>query len=125
MGTEGTAGPLRRDQALAFIMAQIASGRGSPSMVEIANHLGVGASRARQLVDKLCQLGAIDRIPGTQRAIRVRDVAQSRQQLANVLRALGWVAADAGGELRSAAIGGELLTIVAVLNHVPDPAEAD
>lgn len=125
MGAEGAARPLRRDEALAFIMAQIASGRGSPSMVEIANHLGVGASRARQLVDKLCQLGAIERIPGTQRAIRVRDVAQSRHQLANVLRALGWVAADAGGELCNGAIGGELMAIVAVLNHVPDPAEAD
>lgn len=98
-------------------MAEIARGRGSPSMVEIARHLGVSSTRAKQLVDDLRRGGAIERTPGTQRAIRVCDVAQSRQQLADVLRALGWVAADAGGELRGA-IGGETMPIVAVLGHV-------
>lgn len=119
MEAESAASPLRRDQALAFIMAEIARGRGSPSMVEIARHLGVSSTRAKQLVDDLRRVGAIERTPGTQRAIRVCDVAQSRQQLADVLRALGWVAADAGGELRGA-IGGETMPIVAVLGHVSD-----
>lgn len=93
---------LRRDQVLAFVIEQIARHGLSPTMGEIARELNISDSRAKQLMGQLVEKGVIDRVPGSIRGLRVRDMAESRRQLAEVLRRLGWAASDPVGELRGA-----------------------
>ena len=87
----------RRDEVLAFIVAEIVRTGASPTIQEIADALDprVSKPRVRQLLEQLETEGAIHRVPGTQRAIRVRDVYETRRTLVEACRTLGWITADA------------------------------
>lgn len=106
---------LKRDQALAFVIEQITMHGLAPTMGEIARELRISNSRAKQLIVQLVETGAIDRAPGSVRGLRVRNVAESRLQLTEVLRRLGWPAADPASELRSAP---NYPPMVAIIAHV-------
>ncbi|WP_394648900.1 LexA family protein [uncultured Sphingomonas sp.] len=109
--------PLRRNQVLAFVIEQIARHGLSPTMGEIARELRVSNSRAKQLIVQLVESGVIDRVPGSVRGLRVRNVAESRLQLTEVLQRLGWPAADPAGELRSAPDYPRMIAIVAHVEY--------
>lgn len=116
---EPSPAPRQRDHALAFVIEQVARFGVAPSMAEIARQLGVSSSRAKQLVAQLVTAGAIERTPGAVRGLRVRDVAECRMHLADVLRRMGWIAADPLGEIRSVV---ERYDLVAILELPPVPA---
>lgn len=61
----------REAEALAFIERHLETLGYSPTMDEIAGALGVGGTRARQLVHRLAQRRAIERKAGAQRGISV------------------------------------------------------
>lgn len=105
----------RQAEALAFIIGEIVEKRTSPTFGEIARHLSVSQTRAKTLVADLIERGLVSRTPGAQRALRVNNVADSRRQLAEILRDLGWIAADAEDELRAAAW--PKLALVGVVTH--------
>ena len=105
----------RRDQVLAFVIEQIVRYGVAPSMGEIAREFDLSKSRATQLVGQLVEAGVIDRVPGAVRGLRVRNVAESRLQLTEVLRRLGWPAADPAGELRSTP---DYPPMIAIVSHV-------
>lgn len=113
---------LRRDQVLAFVIEQIARHGLPPTNSEIARALSISVTRAKHLVGQLVEGGVIERTPGSVRGLRVRDMDGSRRQLAEVLRRLGWAAADPAGELRTA-LGSPML--VAIIGHVPDGLHAN
>ena len=94
------AAPRRRDQALAFIVEQIARYGACPTLDEIGDALKVSKPRARELVDQLVRDGLIERRPGAQRNLRVRDLTHCRSVLEVALRNLGWQAAEPMGELQ-------------------------
>lgn len=86
------AAPPRRVEALAFIIGRIRSGGTSPSYGEIGRAMNpqVDRGRARQYVDQLVKLGVIDRDPGAQRGIRVRDLGACCALIDSALGAGGW-----------------------------------
>lgn len=86
--------PLRRDQALAFIIERIVRTGNSPSFGDIARELKVSHTRSKQLVAQLIEDGTIEKTPGAQRSFRVRDLAASRSHLDQALRRLGWHTAN-------------------------------
>lgn len=86
-----TATPRKRDVALAFIMERIARTGRPPSLREIGHELKVSVTRVQTLLGQLERDGAIERTPGVQMGIRLRDVAASREHLTEVLRRLGFV----------------------------------
>lgn len=90
----------RRDDALAFIIEQIARYGICPSYGEIGRHLELSVTRIRQLVQQLVDEGAVERVPGAKRQFRVRDMAASRDMLGQALQRLGWVQAPAMGALQ-------------------------
>lgn len=82
--------PRKKDIALAFIMERIAKDGVSPSLREISRELAVSVARVQVLLRQLEADGAIERTSGSQRSLRVCDVARSRQGLTEVLRRLGF-----------------------------------
>lgn len=105
----------RRDQAYAFITTFLIERGYSPSIVEIADGLGVGKTRAKALLHQLAVLKMIERVPGSQRAIRVPGL--SEQLVIDKLRADGWKV-DRDLEVVQACPQ-EHLALVAILEHVP------
>lgn len=99
MGAQGTAKPRRRDEALAFIIDRLVKTGSSPTFEEIGAELGVSKARAQQLVDQLITHGIIEKVPGAQRALRIRDVVHARRLLDEFMRALGWAVAAPLGTL--------------------------
>jgi len=94
--------PLRRDQALAYIIEHIVRHGFSPTYEEIGQALGgISGPRVRELVDQLIKLGAVSKTAGTQRNLRVNDLDASRHHLTEAMRRLRWAAADAMGDLRA------------------------
>ena len=92
----GTAAP-RRYEALAFIIERLVRSGSAPTYEEIGERLSVSKARAQQLVDQLIVDKIIEKVPGTQRALRVRDVSRSREIVDEFARSLGWsVAAPLG-----------------------------
>lgn len=77
---------MRRTDALDYIASRIVAGSGSPSFTEIAAALHVSPSRAKSLVSQLVREGAIQRVPGSQRAIAVRDDAALRRAVLRYTR---------------------------------------
>ena len=106
--------PRKKDIALAFIMKRIVRTGTSPSLGEIAAELRVSSSRVKALVAQLEADGRIERRPGAQRALTVRDVAGTRAMLTSVVARLGW------------AVNGEPplpqghLPMLPALEHIPD-----
>lgn len=105
----------RRDQAFAFITNFLMERGYSPSIVEIADGLGVGKTRAKALLHQLAVLKMIERVPGSQRAIRVPGL--SEQLVIDKLRAGGWKV-DRDLEVLEACPQ-EHLALVAILEHIP------
>lgn len=87
--------PLRRDEALAYIMEHIVRHSSSPTLDEIGIALGgISKKRVSELITQLIVRGSIVKTAGKQRNLRVRDVSSSRQHLTEVMRRLQWTAAD-------------------------------
>lgn len=105
----------RRDQAYSFITTFLMERGYSPSIVEIADGLGVGKTRAKALLHQLAVLKMIERVPGSQRAIRVPGL--SEQLVIDKLRADGWKV-DRDIEVVEPCPQ-EHLALVAILEHVP------
>ncbi|WP_373928672.1 hypothetical protein QTN93_00490 [Sphingomonas aerolata] len=89
----------RRDQALAFIIERIARSGTSPTFEEIGVRLNVSSTRAKELVAQLIERNLVEKTPGAQRSLRVRDVAGSRALLDETMRRLGWAVAQPMGSL--------------------------
>lgn len=98
MGASPT--PRRRDEALAFIIDRLVKTGTAPSYDEIGRELRVSKIRARQLVDQLIADGTIEKTPGSQRALRIRDVVHARWIIDQFARSLGWIVASPLGELQ-------------------------
>lgn len=92
--------------------------RVSPTAAEIARHFGFSEARAKQLVKQLIAEGAVARTPGAKRGLRVRDVSDTRHQLQEVMRRLGWCTADPLGSLQPP-LPNSQLSLIAVLDHIP------
>ncbi|SEM73382.1 hypothetical protein SAMN05192583_1033 [Sphingomonas gellani] len=75
---------------LAYIIERIARDGVSPTLEEIAFALKISKGRAHQLIGQLVADGRLERRPGAQRRLVVRDVAASREVLSEVLNRLGW-----------------------------------
>jgi DNA-binding GntR family transcriptional regulator len=111
--------PLRRDQALAFIIDRIVRTSICPTLDEISQALGVSKPRVRELIDQLVDAGLIERTVGTQRNLRVRDVAHCRSMLEVSLRRLGWATVGAAGSLEPP-LPKVQLPMLAPFEHIPD-----
>lgn len=84
--------PPRREEALAIIVERIARYGVSPTYDEIGDAMRppVRRTRARQFVDQLVAIGTVERVPGSQRGIRVRDVERRRAIIETALGNGGW-----------------------------------
>lgn len=116
-----TAAPLRREELLAFLVEQLARGRGCPTYAEMGQAMGVAETRARQLVDQLVSIGIVEKTPGRQRNLIIRDVTLAREIVVQVFRKIGGLAAAPLGELMGHCAQAQL-PIVAVLEHTPGTA---
>lgn len=114
--------PLRRDQVLAYIIECIVRYRAAPTYGEIALALNMSENRAKELVDQLVERGRVEKVYGRTRGLRVRDVAGSRLVLDDVLRQLGWIAADPMGDLEQLPLPDGRLTLLPPFEHLPDAA---
>ena len=120
--TEGTLS--RKAQALAFITDYILREGHSPAMGDIARGLGVGRTRAKNLVHQLAVDKMIERAPGAQRGISVPGLAQ--QQMIEQLRREGWtVDQDVKHAGRAYPCPQEHLPLVTIIAHIPDPVAGD
>lgn len=84
----------RRDEVLAYVVAEIVRTGASPTIQEIADELKVSTVRVRQLRQQLVAEGVIYVVPGTQRGIRVHDLEETRRELVDACRRLGWKTPD-------------------------------
>lgn len=110
---------LRRDEVLAFIIERIARFGVGPTYDEISNELSVSPSRAKELVGQLIERGIVEKTPGGQRSLRVRDVAGARNALEAVMRRLGWITAEPMGGLQHPLPNGQL-PVLPPFEHLPD-----
>lgn len=124
--------PMRRkDEAYAFICERLVSTGVSPSLGEIAAHLGVSLTRAKALVHQLSREQMIHRNPGAHRAITVPGLFD--ELVIADLRRKGWtvdrdVLAEPAlpkGHLPLVAIVGHDPAILAGDHHVDLPAGGD
>lgn len=101
----------------AFICDELAHGRGSPSITEIARRFGFSITRAKQLVDRLVKGGWITRAAGAQRAIQVPG--RARAHAIEILRAEGFAVDE---DLLEVSGGFPKLQLPALpdLVHIPD-----
>jgi SOS-response transcriptional repressor LexA len=123
------AAPLRRDEALAFIIEHIVRHGFSPTLEEIAQALGgISTARVKELIAQLVKLKAVSKTPGTQRNLRVNDLTACRHHLTEAMRRLRWSAAEAMGDLEAplprvptiAPLPQEKLPRVPTIAHLPD-----
>ena len=111
--------PLRRDEALAFIIDRIVRTGICPTLDEIGVALAVSKPRVRELVDQLVDAGVVERTIGSQRNLRVKNVAHCRSMLEMSLRRLGWSTAEPSGEL-APPLPNVQLPMLAPFEHLPD-----
>lgn len=111
----------RKLQALDFIKRYIAQWHHSPSLGELASHLGVSRQRAHALVERLSDEQQIRRVPGKQRGIVLVDHGQAISEADMLVRLakLGWRFAADSKALSPLTKKG--LLDLAVLDHKPDP----
>lgn len=64
-------GMTRPVETFAFICIELVRKNRSPSLEDVARHLGVAKSRARDLVGELRHAGVVLQVPGAQRALVV------------------------------------------------------
>lgn len=110
---------LRRDEVLAFIIERIARFGVGPTYDEISNEMSVSPSRAKELVGQLIERGIVEKTPGGQRSLRVRDVAGARNALEAVMRKLGWITAEPMGGLDYPLPNGQL-PVLPPFEHLPE-----
>ncbi len=113
----------RREEALAFIVDRIARSGISPSYDEIGNAMTprVGKTRARQLVNQLIGIGVIERDPGSQRGIRIRDVVRCRAMIEAALGMTGWWHSYPLGSMQPPTpCTNEQLPLMPAFEHFPD-----
>lgn len=111
----------RRDQALAFIIERIARTGTSPTFDEIGIRLDVSSTRAKELVAQLIERGLVEKTPGAQRSLRVRDVSGSRALLDETMRRLGWAVAQPLGVLvQPPPVPEGQLPVIPPFEHLPD-----
>lgn len=115
----GIPAPLRRYEALAFIVDRIVRSGISPSADEIGRHMGVSSTRAKEFITQLEKERLVERTPGAQRSLRVRDVARSRSLFEECLRRIGWTGAEPLGQLGDPVPEGQLSRLPA-FEHLPD-----
>lgn len=116
--------PPRREEALAYIVERIARSGISPSYAEIGRAMRprVGKTRVRDLVNELIVLQVLDRDPGSQRGIRIRDVVRCRSMIENALGIGGWWHAPPLGSLAPPDGFDALeLPLMPAFEHLPDP----
>jgi SOS-response transcriptional repressor LexA len=112
--------PRRRDEALAFIIDRLVKTGTSPSYDEVARELSVSKPRAQELVKQLIADGVIEKTPGAQRALRIRDVVRARSIVEQFARSLGWtVAPQLSFELQKPFTHVQLPMLPA-FEHLPD-----
>lgn len=111
----------RRDEALAFIVDRIVRTGTAPSYEEIGRGLRprVSKARAQELVGQLIAEGVIEKTPGAQRALRVRDVSRARAIVDSFARALGWTVATPLGELEPP-LPQVQLSVLKPFRHLPE-----
>lgn len=109
-------GATRKMEAFVFVVGQLVTEGRSPSLEEIARHLGVAKSRARQLVSTLRQEGAVLQTPGAQRALTVPGL--ERYIAIQRLRGYGFVVDEDLMRVRPSTF--VHLPIVAVIEHRRD-----
>ena len=121
MGAElqAAAAPLRRAEALAFIIERIIRTGTSPSSGDIGRALKVSRTRAQQLVEQLIGEKVLERTPGS-RSLRIRDLAHCRHIIVATLRDLGLTVAEPMGELQRP-LSLEQLPMLPPFEHLPDP----
>ena len=105
---------------MAFIIEHIVRHQVSPTLDEIAARLVVSKPRARELVDQLVEGGQVERTPGAQRNLRVRDVSGSRVGLEDALRHLGWTTAPPMGHDLQKPLPNVQLPIFPPFDQIPD-----
>jgi len=91
----------------------------SPSTPEIGRALKISDARVKQLVAQLIQEGALERTYGAHRGLRVRDMAQSRYELAEALRRLGWSTSEPMASL-SSTFPNRQVPLLPPFEHLPD-----
>ena len=111
--------PRRRDEALAFIIDRLVKTGIAPSYDEIGRELRVSKARARELIAELIADGTIERTPGAQRALRIRDVVHARSIIDQFARSLGWTVASPLGELQGP-LPHVQLPMLPPFEHLPD-----
>lgn len=109
-------GMTRPVQTFAFICAELVRANRSPSLEEIARHLGVAKSRARDLVVTLRHAGVVLQVPGAQRALVVPGL--ERRMAIEALRREGFVIDEDILHVRPSTP--VQVPIVAVIGHRPD-----
>lgn len=122
--TNSAAAPRRREEALAFITNRLVRTGSSPTYEEIGLELGVRKSRAQQLVNQLIADGVLEKTPGAQRSLRVRDVVRAREILDEFALSLGWIVASPLGALKETPSPRPLphvqLPMLPAFEHLPD-----
>lgn len=111
--------PPRRDEALAYIIDRLVRTGTSPSYEELGRAIGVSKTRAGELVNQLIAYGFIEKVPGAIRALRVRDVVQSRGIVEQFVRSLGWAVAEPLGDLQQPLSNVQLPTL-SPFTHLPE-----
>lgn len=114
--------PLRRVEALAYIVERISRSGTAPSYDEISRAMRpmVHRSRAAQFVEQLVQEGYLERPPASRRGIAIRDVVRCRHAIQQALGLLGYTHAPPLGALQVAPSTFGQLPIVPPFVLIPD-----
>ena len=113
------AAPLRRNEALAYIIERIIRTGTSPSSGDIGRALKVSRTRAQQLTDQLVQDRVLEKTPGS-RSLRIRDLTHCRHIISETLRGIGLTVAEPMGELLPP-LSKSQLPVLPPFEHLPDP----
>lgn len=111
--------PLRREEVLAFIIQCLVKDRVSPTLREIALAVGVEKTRARELVNQLVGIGIVQKTPGAQRNLRIRDVSLARELILQDLNELGVTTAAPMADLQHPRPNVHLPKVLEI-RHLPD-----
>lgn len=79
-----------RALVLAFLRRYILAHGDSPSLGQIADHVGISKSHAKDILDRLERDRAIRRLPAMPRRKRRIVLTENQGRAVETLRALGW-----------------------------------
>ncbi|WP_242148898.1 hypothetical protein [Sphingomonas sp. BAUL-RG-20F-R05-02] len=114
--------PLRRVEALAYIVERISRSGIAPSYGEIGRAMrpAVHRSRAAQFVEQLVREGYLERSPASRRGIAIRDVVRCRSAIEQALGLLGYKHAPPLGVLQVTPSTFGYLPKIPPFEHIPD-----